>query len=425
MNYPFWPLEFAGGGLLIATIAIVHVYLAHFAIGGGLFLVITEIKGRRENNPAILDYVKLHARFFLLLTVVLGGLTGVGIWFTISVLNPAATSTLIHLFLFAWASEWLCFLGEIISIFIYYYAFDRLSPRDHLLVGWLYFAFAWLSLFFINGIIDFMLTPGDWLTTGSFWAAFFNPTFWPALFFRTFLALITTGLFGFVTAASLKDGKLRLNLLRYCALWLLLPFALFVASACWYRQVLPAGLTELIFQRMPEARDYFESFLIFSALLLPGGIGMAIHQPARISRVLAGIMLAVGLLNLGAFEFLRESGRRPFVIPGYMYANAIRPTDLERTTSIGVLRTARWVNFREITPADEKRSGREVYNLLCLACHSLGGPLNAIQDRLAGHTAEQVEQIIFEMGNLRPYMPPFAGNSQEREALLAYLGTLK
>ncbi len=51
--------------------------------------------------------------------------------------------------------------------------------------------------------------------------------------------------------------------------------------------------------------------------------------------------------------------------------------------------------------------------------------MNDIRDRMAGQTAEQVEQIIFEMGNLRPYMPPFAGNSQEREALLVYLGTLQ
>ena len=40
MNYPIWQLDFAGGGLLIATIAILHVYVAHFAVGGGLFLVL-------------------------------------------------------------------------------------------------------------------------------------------------------------------------------------------------------------------------------------------------------------------------------------------------------------------------------------------------------------------------------------------------
>ena len=106
MNYPIWQLDFAGGGLLIAIIAIIHVYISHFAIGGGLFLVVTEHKGLRENSREIIDYVKRHTRFFLLLTMVLGALTRVGIWFTISLLNPAAVSKLVHIFVFAWAVEW-------------------------------------------------------------------------------------------------------------------------------------------------------------------------------------------------------------------------------------------------------------------------------------------------------------------------------
>ena len=39
MNYPVWELTTAGGGFLIALIAVFHVYIAHFAVGGGLFLV--------------------------------------------------------------------------------------------------------------------------------------------------------------------------------------------------------------------------------------------------------------------------------------------------------------------------------------------------------------------------------------------------
>ena len=35
MNYPVWQLDGAGGGLLIAMMAIFHVYISHFAVGGG------------------------------------------------------------------------------------------------------------------------------------------------------------------------------------------------------------------------------------------------------------------------------------------------------------------------------------------------------------------------------------------------------
>ena len=96
MNYPVWQLDVFGGGLWVILIAVFHVYIAHFAVGGGLFLVLAERKAHRENNPAMLDHVRRHARFFLLVTMVLGSMTGVGIWFIIALLNPAATSLLIH-----------------------------------------------------------------------------------------------------------------------------------------------------------------------------------------------------------------------------------------------------------------------------------------------------------------------------------------
>ena len=182
MNYPVWQLDVFGGGLWVVRIAVFHVYIAHFAVGGGLFLVLAERKGVRENDPAMLDSVRRHARFFLLVTMVLGSMTGVGIWFVISLLNPAATSLLIHTFVFAWAAEWVFFLLEIVALFLYAYTFGRMAAGPHQLLGWIYFGAAWMSLFIINGVIDFMLTPGTWPEDHNFWSGFFNPTFWPALF---------------------------------------------------------------------------------------------------------------------------------------------------------------------------------------------------------------------------------------------------
>ena len=104
MNYPIWGVP--ASGLFIAVIAVVHVFISHFAVGGGLFLVWYETRARRESDADLLTYVRLHSRFFLLLTLVLGALTGVGIWFTIGLVQPQATSTLIQFFVWGWASEW-------------------------------------------------------------------------------------------------------------------------------------------------------------------------------------------------------------------------------------------------------------------------------------------------------------------------------
>ncbi len=137
MEYPVWSLFALGGGLPIVLIGVVHVFIAHFAVGGGLFLVLTEHKAYREDNGHILGYVKNHTFFFLLLSLVFGGLTGVGIWFTISLLSPQATSLLVHTFVFGWAIEWVFFAGEIVALLVYYYRFKDMPRKTHLKIGWL------------------------------------------------------------------------------------------------------------------------------------------------------------------------------------------------------------------------------------------------------------------------------------------------
>jgi len=42
MNYPVWDVPVLGGAWVIAIIAIIHVLISHFAVGGGLFLPMEE-----------------------------------------------------------------------------------------------------------------------------------------------------------------------------------------------------------------------------------------------------------------------------------------------------------------------------------------------------------------------------------------------
>lgn len=40
MSYPLWEIPLLGGGLLIAIVAVLHVFVSQFAVGGGLFLAL-------------------------------------------------------------------------------------------------------------------------------------------------------------------------------------------------------------------------------------------------------------------------------------------------------------------------------------------------------------------------------------------------
>ncbi len=423
MNYPVWELYTTAGGFWIATIAVIHVYMAHFAVGGGLLLVLTEIKARRTGSAALLDYTRRHAKFFMLITMVGGGVTGVGIWFTIGLLNPSATSLLIHTYVFGWATEWVCFAGEIVALLVYYYAFDRMAPKDHLKMGWLYFIFAWLSLFWVNGIIDFMLTPGRWPETGRFWDGFFNPTMLPALGFRTALALVLAGVFGLATASWMKGipEQDRKTLTGYHARWLVWPMGAVAICGVWYWQVLPEQIQTMVRGHSPELGPYFKTLLWVSLVLTAGGALALVRLSKPFRQVIALLLLCIGLLEIGAFEFLREGARRPYVIYGQIYANSIAVADKDKLNRQGFLKHARWVSGKKITEENGLTAGREIFRSQCSSCHSVGGPMNDILPLTRKFGLMGMESQLNGQGKLLSYMPPFMGTPNERRALAGYI----
>ncbi len=421
MEYPIWQLTTLGGGFWIALIGTFHVFLAHFAVGGGLYLTLSEMAARRANNPAMLAHVKKHARFFMLLTMVAGGMTGVGIWFTIGLLSPQATSTLIKTFVYGFATEWVFFLGEIVALLIYYYGFDRMEARDHLRMGWLYTLFAFLSLFMINGIIGFMLTPGAWPQTGGFWDAFFNPTFWPQLVLRSGIALALAGLFGFVTATRIDDNEARERMVRLCAGWTLLPLVVCLAAGWWYIQVLPPMQQEMVTLRSARIAGFVKYFQYFAGAAALGALVLAVRTPRAIRFPLALVIVLTGWGLIGSFEFVREAARKPFLIHGLIYSNGMFVTAEARAAENGYLATAKWARIRAVTEDNKLAAGAELFQHQCAACHSIGGPMNDVKPWAATLTARGMTGLLGALNRVNPAMPPFVGNQAEREALAAYL----
>ncbi len=138
MHFPWWYVPCLTAPMLIAVISVVHVLVSHYAVGGGLFLAVETTHAYRTGNRDYLAYLKRHARFFVLLTVVFGAITGVGIWWTIGLASPLATQVLIRTFVFAWATEYVFFVVEIVSAFIFYYYWGRLPQKIHTIIVWIY-----------------------------------------------------------------------------------------------------------------------------------------------------------------------------------------------------------------------------------------------------------------------------------------------
>jgi len=421
MDYPVWFLPGIGGGFFIALIAIVHVFVSHFAVGGGLYLVWTERKGLRENNLRILEFTRRHTGFFMLLTMVFGGITGVGIWFIISLVNPAATSKLIHLFVYGWAAEWVWFLVEIIALLVYYYTFGRMDSTRHQIVGWIYAAAAWLSLFLINGIIDFMLTPGQWLENGRFWSGFFNPTFWPALFFRSFFAFMLAGLYGFVNSVRIADAETRRTMARYNGKWSLGFLALLLPSAWWYLQALPQPARELVLGASPTIRAAIPWAIAGLAGVISLTVLLTLARPTSKSLPLALATLIPAFFMMGSFEWTREAARRPFVINQYMYSTGVTLARAEALKGQSYLANTRFASVRQVKDDNLSVAGAELFKFQCYACHTIGGLNNDILQRTSAMDYKGMVNYLLKVMHKRPYMPPFLGTEKEAQALAAYL----
>ncbi|MEN6457537.1 MAG: cytochrome ubiquinol oxidase subunit I [Thermoguttaceae bacterium] len=479
MQYPWWYVPHLTAPMLIAVISVVHVLVSHYAVGGGLFLAVETAHAHKTGDRPYLDYLRGHARFFILLTVVFGAITGVGIWWTIGLTSPLATETLIRTFVFGWATEWVFFVVEIVSAFIFLYYWDRLPTRTHTIVGWIYAIAAYISLVLITGITAFMLNSGTWATRpgdDTFWMAFFNPQFLPQTVARTGGALLLSSLYVYLHASFFaRDERLRNMIAARSARPALLGAILITAGGiAWYCQLPPSAaatlqsaavlnlLTALIF-----ALTIIVFFLIY--------VG-PYRNPGWLSPGFAGSLCLFGIAAFSTGEFIRESIRKPFVVHNVVLGNQIAPTEVLTLKKSGFLQGGLWTRAfvkehypdvfsdRAIPPwhivkmnpdtqrrdaagpspmaarnalaagiqnerllalpyKDRLKLGNVLFLHHCNDCHAADIGYSAVGPLLQGRPRDQVLARVERLDD-NYFMPPWSGSHEEAILITDYLMTI-
>lgn len=461
MNYPVWVVPHIGGGWVIGLIAIYHVMISHFAVGGGLYLVLAERKALRENRRDWLQILQGHAKFFLILTGVFGAVSGVGIWFAIGLVHPEATSTLIHNFVFAWAIEWVFFMVELTTAAVYYYTWGRIPKEQHLQVGWLYAVASFFTLFIINGILTFMLTPGQsWLAVAGsgqeasrFWPALFNPTFWPSLLLRTLVCLSLAGVWALVTCSRLsgeQNAKLKAELVRWSARWLIPSFVLMPLAMAWFlaqvpeghRALLDLGVSTIGSGAFTQVTRVALIIVMTSATIVFVVYFFAWRSPQDFTFAHAVAVLVLALVATASGEYAREALRKPFVIGQHMFSSGVRtyaippqslakaalPYAIDQINAQGYLTRSLWT--QAITNANPTLArGEAMFRGQCMSCHT-PDVYRSMKRLLAGRNRETIGSLLSILHEFKPdspyrrYMPPLVGKPDEIEALGDFLATL-
>ncbi len=444
MNYPFWNVPHIGSGWVIGLIAIFHVMISHFAVGGGLYLPLAERKALREGRRDWMEVLRGHSKFFLILTGVFGAVSGVGIWFAIGLAHPEATSTLIHNFVFGWAIEWVFFMIELSTAAVYYYTWGRVSNELHIKIGYVYAAASILTLVIINGILTFMLTPGDsWLEvagTGQeasrFWQAFFNPTYWPSLFLRAGVCVSLAGIWALVTCSRI-DGvaqpRLKTDLVRWSVKWLVPSFVALPFLLLWYlwqvpesqRALLQLGMQTIGAGAFTQVTRVALLIMLTSATIVGVVYLFAWRSPATFPFSHALAVLLLGLVATASGEYSREMLRKPYVVGRHMFSNGVRKSEVEKFNREGYLTSSPWI----ATNSTALERGQAMFRGQCGACHTTDA-YRSMKTLLAGRDREAVGNLLKILHDYKPdspyraFMPPLVGTTNEIQALGDYLAAL-
>ncbi len=443
MDYPIWNLAF-GGGVLIGIVAITHVLVSHFAIGGGFAIAFIETLAVRRRNPALRALAKRSSLMLILVSTVFGAISGVGIWVTIGLVQPAATSALIHNYVWGWAAEWAFFILEVAMALAYYATWEKVRPRTHLLIIWLYFFAAYMSLVIIQGIISFMLTPGRWLETHSFWDGIFNPSYLPGLLLRTGICLFLAG--AYLTLAALRepDRGARVGMVRLLAIFQVVGALLAYGGYRWWEHALPESVraiflgAKVLLPALTSTRHFvLWALTVYLLLALFALAAPRFHRwPSAVAALLAAFAF------FGGYERLREGSRKPFVIRDFMFSNGVLVSEIPDLNQRGILSKAVWAAQ---TSGGDQAKGRAVFRAQCASCHTVDGYLS-IRKLVAPVDADMLNGILSTMreegneytsgqytheGHVAtdkldyPLMPPLVGTDDEINALASYLLSLK
>lgn len=425
--YPINDFDPLMKGLVIGGLGIFHVFLAQFAIGGGMLMCHFQWLAMTGRCPRARELLDSYFRFLVLLSFVLGALTGVAMWFTTIQMSARTIGTMVDAFHWVWAIEWTFFCVEVVAGYAFYRSGARLDDRTRLALLIIYSVAAWASLFWINGILSWQLTPGRW-TGGAgaawtnVWIGFFNPSFWPSLIYRTVASLTIAALVACAVINTLTalDRQAREDLVRRTAR-LLVPIALMPLLGLWYVLVLPADSRGWI-TGGSAAMTLFLHMAVGASLLVGAYALIGLwRQRLYINGATATLLVGLAFVASAGGEFVREGVRKPYTIRGQLYSNSIAPEEVRTLRRIGSVAHDPYA-LRDAAryPTAQLELGARVFRFQCAICHTLTG-VNGLAHLTEGWDAHLRRHAIAKLQHLKGFMPPFAGTAAELEALVQRL----
>ncbi len=435
--YPIFYLPQITSGWLIAILATFHILPSHLSTSAMWFNVYMEWKAYKENREELLEFVKKFALLLIVFAYIFGSLSGVGIWFATMVASPRGISSIIHNYVWGWATEWVFFIIEVLGIFIYYYTFGKVDKKTHLLIGLIFAIGSWTTMAIIVGILSFMISTGKWNLNGNFFYGFFNPNYFPHFLLRTVLMFSITALYAIFITNFVKNENVKNEVIKKASLLGILSILISVPFLYLYLKSLPSHSKEiypLLVTKGLKMGFIIPLIIVFLYFVLN-------NFTTLLSKFIPSLLMIIILFGgIFAGERIREILRKPYIIPGFIYSNCIIgfdhkvkgvESDVSKINGKGILEIYPFTP-PEMKNIDEKnilKAGKLIALIECSSCHSLENkgvrPLKEMIERIGFEDVEGIMEFLDLMGENYKYMPPFFGSEIEKRALAEYLISLK
>ncbi|WP_258053066.1 cytochrome ubiquinol oxidase subunit I [Streptomyces sp. Ru73] len=205
-----------------------HIVVACLGVGLPLLTLLAEWRGRRTGDPTVRLLARRWARGMGVLFAV-GAVSGTILSFEMGLLWPGLMGRFGQVIGLPFALEGIAFFIEAIFLGIYLYAWDRMTPRQHLLTGVPIVIAGIASAFFVVCANAWMNQPrgftvrGGRVTSVDPWAAMLNPAAPPQTVHMILAALMVAC---FLTASVYAVALLRGRNDRYHRTGFFLPLSL-------------------------------------------------------------------------------------------------------------------------------------------------------------------------------------------------------
>jgi cytochrome bd ubiquinol oxidase subunit I len=168
-----------GNELVIPLLVMPHILIATFIIGITLIAPVSEYVGMITKQRHYDRFARNAAKTTLLLFAV-GSAFAFTFLLSLITLYPVLWSHLQNIFFWVLLAETFMFVGEVIMVYAWYHAWDKMAYRKnlHVIFGFIAGLFGLVQMVFINVVGSYMLTPSVASATEVGWT-FLNPTYMP------------------------------------------------------------------------------------------------------------------------------------------------------------------------------------------------------------------------------------------------------